>query len=292
MHRIYFLIYLILLGKLIFAQYSEDFVSTSAVNIGNEQYSVVKMSRQDKRVKVKYFAAKDYNGTPVYTRYQEWARSKNVIALSSGTYMTSCDASSAKPVGLCIDNGSVVNQSIETTKLDGLAIVYPAGGGGGMVVSNMKDCDLTVNVNGTNTTLCLKNSWDFSTFLSWAKDNQATVFQTHLFVYKNSLKVGGNGSPAVRERRFLAVGKDDEGNIMHYIVNLSGANTVYDASVKVKKYLNDRERLDITFMINLDTGCQNVFQVYQPNGRIDSRTGFSGTESLTQATNLVVYYYE
>ena len=275
-----------------FAQYSEDYVATSNLTIDNELYAVVKMSRQDKRVKVKYFAAKDYNGTPVYNRYQEWARNKNVIAYSSGTYMTDCNATSAKPVGLCIDNGSLVNRSIETSRFDGLAIVYPAGGGGGMVVSNMKDCDLTVNVAGTNTKLCLKNSWDFEKFLNWSRENQATVFQTHLFVYKNELSVFPGGSQTTGLRRFLAVGKDEDGNVMHYIVNLTGANTIYEASVKIKRYLNDREKLDITFMINLDPGCQNVFQVFRADGNVDGRKGFSGDTPISNAANLIAYYYE
>lgn len=292
MRFLFLLIGTIFMATRVFGQYSEDYVATSNYTIDNELYTVVKMSRQDKRIKVKYFAAKDYNGTPVYTRYQEWARNKNVIAYSSGTYMDLCDAAFAKPVGLCIDNGSLVNRIIETSRLDGLAIVYPAGGGGGMVVSNMKDCDLTVNMAGTNTTLCLKKAWDFEKFLNWSKENQATVFQTHLFVYKNALTVYPWGSEDRRARRFLAVGKNDDGNIFHYIVNLNGANTIYEASVKIKNYLNRRENLDITFMINLDPGCQNVFQVFKSNGTPDTRRGFSGNVSIANAANLVAYYYE
>jgi hypothetical protein len=49
---------------------------------------------------------------------------------------------------------------------------------------------------------------------------------------------------------------------------------------------------NLTFIINLDTGCQDVFEFYKPNGAVDRRKGFSGTAQLNQSTNLIVYYYE
>jgi hypothetical protein len=271
-----------------FAQYDEDYVETYSTNLGGETYSVVKMSRRDEKVKVKYFAAKDYNGKSVYQRYLDWSRNKKIVAYSSGTYMTACDASYAKPDGLCIDNGQLVNNEIKN--FDGLAIVYATGG---MVVSNLKDGDLSVtNGDGTKMTLNLNNSFDRTRFIKWAGENSATVFQTHLFYYKNSPRVFSNGSSEPRERRFLAVGRNDEGELCHYIVNLGGANTVYSATMKVAKFLQSNDGLNITFLINLDTGCQNVFGVNASNGSVDQRKGFSGTTPITNAANLIVYYYE
>lgn len=271
------------------AQYNDKYVEITNSIIENEWYSVVKMSRKDNRVKVKYFAAKDYNGTSVFSRYNEWARNKNIIAYSSGTYMTHCEAQLAKPVGLCIDDGILVNNTIENN-LDGLAIVYRTGG---MVVSNLKDRNLTVKyADGTSKTLNIRNAFELNEFIDWAKENSATVFQTHLFFYKNALQVHKDGSQSIRERRFLAVGTNSDGSIMHYFVNLSGANTIYDATLKVTKFLKNREGINITFLINLDPGCQNVFRVYDSEGNIYPGKRFQGDVPISNAANLVVYYYE
>ncbi|MHA8085391.1 hypothetical protein U8695_07415 [Aquirufa antheringensis] len=272
-----------------YAQYDANSVSTSSVSLQNELYSTIKMSRKGDHVKVKYFAAKEYNGTSVYERLNSWKRGKKIIAISSGTYMTECDPDIAIPVGICIDNGKVVNNNLDE-KLDGLAIVYATGG---MVASNLKNGDLTVSSGNGKRTLDVRNSFQRQEFIKWAQENSATVFQTHLFYYGNKLTIGSNSSPNKRERRFLAVGKDDSGDVKHYLVNLSGANTLYNATLKVSKYLQEYEDVEnLIFLINLDTGCQDVFQTYKPTGAVDARKGFSGKAPITQATNLIVYYYE
>jgi hypothetical protein len=121
----------------------------------------------------------------------------------------------------------------------------------------------------------------------------ATVFQTHLLYYKDQLGVGSNGSSQTRERRFLAVCKDEDDNIVHFLINLAGNNTLYEGTTKVADYLKRTEDVNsIIFMINLDTGCQNVFQAYDPAGNPVPGDGFNGKTPITNASNLVVYYYE
>lgn len=289
--KLKFLIGIMLLCQQItFAQYDENVISSSSVSIQNELYTTIKMSRSGERVKVKYFASKESNGLSVYDRLNAWRRGKNIIAISSGTYMTDCNASIAKPVGVCIDNGKVVNNDLRAN-LDGLAIIYASGG---IVASNLKSGDLNISSAGVNKTLDIrKNFFQRQEFISWAETNSATVFQTHLLYFGNKLQIASNSSPDKRERRFLAVGKDDSGGIKHYIVNLSGANTLYQATLKISKYLQDYEDvINLTFLINLDTGCQDVFEFYKKNGTKDNRKGFSGRSPVTQATNLIVYYYE
>ena len=290
MKTIITVLFFLFLCQSLIAQYDANFVSTSSASLQNELYSSVKMSRKGDHVKVKYFAAKEYNnGTSVYERLNSWRKGKKIIAISSGTYMTDCQASIAKPVGLCIDNGNIVNYDLKDN-LDGLVIVYPTGG---MVVSNLKNGDLTVNGPSGKKTLDIRNAFQRQEFIKWAKDNSATVFQTHLFFFSNKLTIGANSSQEKRERRFLAVGKDDSGDVKHYMVNLSGANTLYQATLKVSKYLQEYEDVEnLIFLINLDTGCQDVFETYKPTGGLDNRKGFSGKAPITQATNLIVYYYE
>lgn len=278
----------------LFDQYDSKYVETSTVADKVDSYSLIKMSRKDDRVKVKYFAAKDFNGSSVVQRYKQWSKNKNIIAYSSGTYMTSCDANLAKPVGICIDNGVVVNNSI-SDNLDGLGIVYQTGG---MVASNIKEGNLTVKKNdGSSLKIDLRNAFQRSQFIDWAKENNATVFQTHLFYYNNIIQVFPNGNKEKRERRFLAVAKDQNGIVCHYIVNIKSKNnsgyTIYDATVKVTNFLKKYEDVsNIVFLINLDPGCQDVFEVKTEKGLVDQRPGFKGTVPIENSANLIVYYFE
>jgi hypothetical protein len=239
---------------------------------------------------VKYFAAKE-NGKSVYDRYREWSANKSIIAYSSGTYMDLCGGNpiQANPVGVCFDAGKLVNARIKDG-MDGLIIVYATGG---VVASNLKEGNLSVKESSTGNSyvLNLRNAIDFGTFKTWAKQEEATVFQTHLLNYKGVLGVGTNGSSDTRERRFLAVCKDEDGNIIHCLINLAGNNTLYDATTKVSNYLSQFEDMDnIIFLINLDTGCQDVFQTFDENG--NTKSGFSGRMPVSTAANLIVYYYE
>jgi hypothetical protein len=273
------------------AQYDDSYVSMSTAVISGDPINVVKMSRKDNRIKVKYFACKE-GGKLVYNRYNEWAKNKNIIAYSSGTYMDNCDRPNiAAPVGVCFDGGNMVNGKIKDD-MDGLVIVYATGGA---VASNLKEGNLSVKetLSGKNYNLNLRKPLDFMTFKNWAGTEDATVFQTHLLYYRDQPGVGSNGSPATRERRFLAVCKDEDDNVVHCLVNLAGNNTLYDATTKVADYLKRVADMNsIIFMINLDTGCQDVFQAYDASGNRLPGKGFNGNTSINNASNLLVYYYE
>lgn len=103
------------------AQYDSDYVGTSTEVIDKEKYTVVEMTRKDQRIKVKYFADKDYNGKSVYSRYRDWSRNRSVVCASVGTYFDK----SKRPVGICIDDGYIINRT--EMDMDGLVIVYKTG---------------------------------------------------------------------------------------------------------------------------------------------------------------------
>ena len=181
--------------------YSDTYVDIASV----DDYKIVTMSRENDRVKAKYFAARDFDGKSVYERYQVWKRNNpGVILLSSGTYTDNY----FNPQGLTIDNGVVVNQNLIRDKMDALVIVYATGG---IAVTDLRQGDLSVN--GIPRRLNIRNSpYDLDDFIEWAKVQEATIFQTHLLVYKNEIKVNpANSSREKRERRFLAVGKGEDG---------------------------------------------------------------------------------
>lgn len=258
--------------------YDPSYVEISTVKHHNEDYNVVFMSRRDGHIKAKYFAAKDFNGNDVPTRYQLWSRGKNIICLTSAGYMDRFYT----PVGLTIDNGIKVNETLED--FDGLIIVYATGG---VVASNLEEGNLTAQ--GISNPLNLRKPMDKQTFLNWASNNQATVFQTHLFVYRNQLLPDINDH-VIRERRFLAVGTVGNDNVVHAVVNCPGQTTLKDGAERTLRFLNEYKGMNVTFMINLDPGAQNVFFLYDENGNLSPV--IKGTEPLSSAANLLVYYYE
>jgi hypothetical protein len=274
------------------AQYDDSYVSMRTANIGGDPINVIQMSRKDQRIKMKYFACKE-NGKLVGTRFNEWAKNKTIVAYSSGTYMDKCDEPNvANPVGVCFDGGNMVNGKIKDD-MDGLVIVYATGGA---VASDLKEGNLSVTESVSEKKYNLdirKKPMDFALFKNWAGAEDATVFQTHLLYFRDKIGVGSNGSVSTRERRFLAVCKDEDDNVVHCLVNLAGNNTLYNATTKVADYLKRTADMNsIIFMINLDTGCQDVFQAFDKTGNRVVGKGFNGNTDLSNASNLLVYYYE
>lgn len=264
--------------------YSADYVEISKVKHQNETYSVVTMRRDGDRVKAKYFAAKDYNGKSVYDRYLEWKlNNPNVVLLSSGTYMDDKE----NPQGLTIDNGVVVNENLIYGKMDALVVVYASGG---IAVSDLQAGDLSVS--GISRKLNLRKSGtDLDDFIEWAKEQDATIFQTHLLAYKNEVKVKyGTSDQKQRERRFLAAGKDKSGKVIHVIVHNPTAVSLYAGTEKALNFLRENKEMDVTFMINLDTGAQDVFELHNADCSVNQT--IKGQMLPSKAVNLLAYYYK
>lgn len=271
--------------------YDEDLVEMSTAVFQKDHFHIVSMDVSSQRIKVKYFAAMDpYNKKSVAQRFQSWRKGKKVIAVSSGTYMSSCIAPLAKPIGVCIDNGIVVNQFLES-KLGGIVVVQAAG-----KIESFKwdEQPYTIRYNDYQKSLSLKKPFDKTTFIEWAKATEATIFQTHLLVHQNQL----NTSECMTKecllkasRRFLAVCIDERGHEIHQLIHISKPYTLYEATSKVFHFLkNYKEVKEIKMMVNLDTGCQDVFDFYQSDGTKEKQ--IQGQFKESDAVNLLVYYYE
>jgi hypothetical protein len=274
--------------------YDPKYVEIKTLRIDNEPYGVIKFLRKDGRIKVKYFASKNYNGLTVADQYNAWATNRNIIGYACGTYMTTCYPTTALPVGICINQGKIINNALDTVNLDALVIVYATGG---VVCSNLDEGKLSItSKNGTKQVVNIRqNSYEFEDFKKWAQAEEATVFQTHLLAYEDKFLVKATASSKRQHRRMMAVCKLDNGDIVHYIINLNTEMDIYTASKKAFDYLKLHEEVkQIVFMINLDRGCQDVFGLYKPDGAEYRSPNFKGHETYTlkDATNALVYYYE
>ncbi len=267
--------------------YDPEYVEISSTVWDGDKYVMVTMKREGDRVKAKYFAASDYNGNSVYQRYNSWSAGKNIVLVCSGTYMND----SYQPVGLTIDNGVMVNNTL-SDEFDGLVIVYATGG---IVVSNLDEGNLYINCSGAGKYFDIRKSWDKAQFVECAKAMEATVFQTHLLIWNNELQLkntpGCKLPPCERERRFLAVCKDEDGNIHHIIVHSPTYSTLYEGARKVLKFLTEFKEMEkVVFMINLDTGYQDVFKLYDKNGNV--KDDIKGQKDLSIAVNILAYYFQ
>ena len=269
--------------------YDPEMVEVSTSSYKGYSFNVIYMNRglSGKRIKAKYFAAKDLNtGKSVPDRYSSWAIGKNVICATSGPYMDS--HIDPKPVGLTIDNGVIINESLHND-MDGLVIVYATGG---VVASNLEDKDLTVqggSISGVK--LNLFNSLHKTSFVKWCEDRKVSIFQTHLLIYKDELQISSvNSDQSKRERIFLAVGNDEDGNLVHCVINSPEFTTLYEGTKRVKQFLNEFKEMEVIFMINIDPSSHGIFEVFNQNGT--QNEFISGSQQISRAYNLLVYYYE
>jgi hypothetical protein len=266
-------------------QYDKNYVSQSSEVIEGELYTVVEMTRLDERVKVKYFADAT-NGVSVYNRYLNWSKNKSIIATTSGTYFS--NEKVPRPVGICLDDGIAINKTLITGKMDGFVIVYSTGG---IVASSLKEGNLTVNIANKPVTLNLNNPVDRVKFFNWGSQNGVTAFQTHLLYFKNKIQIFENSSENKRERRFMLATMNDKNVVNYYLVNLKGSNTLYAATQKVVKYIQNFTD-NIVYMVNLDTGAQDYYEVRDSDGKKINDESYSGVKDIKVSKNLLVFYFE
>lgn len=246
----------------------------------NAGYSIW-LYRTGKNVKAKYFAFTQ-NGKSIYQRYLEWKRGKQIISYCAGPY-TSQDY--RVPQGLTIDDGNLVNRNIDED-LDGLIIVERVGGV--RVADLEKPSSQCIYLVSIDRSLNPRNSSEEkNTFIKWARDQRATVFQTNLMYFKNE-KMFKDVS-ATANRRIFVLGIDN-GEVVHIIFNITNDVSLTKISKEIYNYLNNRNNFKVIGILNFDTGMYNIFQVFNEDGSEDSN--LRGTTSVSNAQNLMVYYYD
>ncbi len=254
---------------------------------GGINFTVYKFSRSSSggtKIKAKYFAQNAND------RFNSWKIGKNVLLACSGAFSVDWTTQSP-PLGLCVDNGHVVNKNLVKEKdkygnsLDGLVIVYGGGEAEGGIA--MKDIEKgRVCTQSPKRCYDIKNNdKDSFNFINWAESNYATVFQLPLMYsseYGNNFGSLYNGNRA--ERRFLALCEGNDGVIYHLIIDVPGQiNLNYSASKLINMLTSDFETLYSLSV--LDTGGKNILYEYM-NGYASKKADVD----ISLATNLIIYY--
>ncbi|WP_052593790.1 hypothetical protein [Aureispira sp. CCB-QB1] len=238
------------------------------------------LSRGAKKMNAVYFSEGD-----VYGKHKKWSNGKDVFLTCSGAFSDDLNKTAgALPVGINVENGYVKNRTVIKEGMDALVVVYATGG---IVVSDLTKGDLFLKSLGKEVNIRKDVSAKYD-FLDWAKKEKATVFQTQLLAYKNELKIDYQGRKQKRERRFLALATTNSGTLYHIIFNLPNGVYLYDGTKNVLDHLKD-QNMDVTAILNLDTGAYNVLQVNTGDYAIDSH--LKGATSISSAVNLLSYHY-
>ena len=273
--------------------YDTSLVKLRTENISdNSKIDIIYLSKKNQKIKTKFLAYK-VNNQSVYERFKDFYEKNSLIYYSTAAYSeNSFNVKTSTPAGLSVDNGEIVNRSFpKQGGLDALVIVQATGG---VVVSNLKENNLKLqggNANSEHLYKIRQNSNDKVRFLDWAKIVGATVFQTHLLIWEGKLTFENKlSSSSKRERRFLAIGIDENGNEIHCLINHAKYETLYISSKNILEFLQNEKGIKIKSMINMETGASDVAGFFMSNGV--KSTEFSGKMGPKKSHNFLIYYYD
>lgn len=225
-------------------------------------------------VKVKYFAQN------AYSRYSTWKKDKNVLLVCSGAFSETWDVNSV-PVGFTIDNGTVVNKSIDNV-MDGFVIVFEEL----IVALDLDYLESGIELeDGSTLSLNPRTSEsDKAIIKDMAVENSYTIFQTQMVYSQNkttnfiNLLYGKQ-----RERRYLALCTKGD-NYYNIMVDAPGYLYLNESSKSAKDVL-EYAGYTVNYILNLDTGDKNICYVNQGGSLVSI-----GDDDISKATNLIIFY--
>lgn len=247
-------------------------------------YKVYDFIKDGSTIKTKYFAQN------AYQQYENWKSGKTVLLVTAGAFSDSW-SSTAKPVGLCVDNGTIVNR-IPDQVMDAMVIVYKFGG---LFVADMDMKNITIKTDTGNVSLDPRSSSaDRYKFLNWSEKNAITLFQTQLvYSWDRTTNFTNLTFGPKKERRFLATCK--KGDVVHNIVIDAPDKLELNLSASYCKNVLEYDGFTVMHILNLDTGCKNILYVYDGSSLVNMAQVSSGCESdakIEKATSLLIYYTE
>jgi hypothetical protein len=257
----------------------------------NKTYKLYDFSRKgtsSTNIKAKYFA------TNAYSQYLKWKSGKKILLVTAGAFSDTW-LSDATPVGLCVDNGVIVNKSPNKV-MDGMVIVYNGAaqiGGIGVVDLDKKSikCESPYGSGNYKYFTPRDKVSHITPFLNWGKKAGLTVFQTQL-VYSEKKTEAENFSNLTygnkRERRYLAICKKD-GIVHHVVVDAKDEQYLMKGAKNVLKVL-DYDGFEVLYIMNLDTGDKNILYTYNGISLYNHNPSSSTRAKIEKATNLLVYY--
>ena len=238
-------------------------------------------NQSDSDIKVKYLA------TQPSSRFYQLKRRKQILLTCTAGFSTSW-MSNAKPKGLTVEKGRIINRVLQSS-MDGLVIIHNFGNETGRLTVIDLNYPIVYTGIAGQIEYDLKDYYDRRRFLRWVQRERLTLFQTQV-MYANQEKGFSNrnlyyGDKALR--RFL-VQCTKKRTRYQAIINIPEDPLELNyASTLVYEFL-DRSGYSIESIVNLDTGGKNILYAYDDLEDFI----FKSEKPLYYATNLIVYYLD
>ncbi len=251
-------------------------------------YDFSRKGTSSTNIKAKYFA------TNAYQQYLDWKSGKTILLVTAGAFSSGWD-SSAIPVGLCVDNGKIINKTAKS-EMDGMVIVYNgAAQQGGIVIVDLDKkpvvCEKPYGSGNYVSYYPRDSRTDAINFLDWGESEGLTLFQTQLVYSEKKSETENFGNLYYgdeRERRFLAICTKN-GVVHHVVVDAPDKQLLIQGTKYVKEVL-DYDGFNVLYILNLDTGDKNLLYVYNGNTLENLEPNSNENAKIDKATNLLVYY--
>jgi hypothetical protein len=214
----------------------------------------------------------------VYERYMEMRRQQQVILATTGGFTNAA----AQPEGLTTEAGTVVNAVLMHDR-HGLVLLH----NGELQVLNLKDGPFRLPGTEAPISSPLESLAGYSKLLTWARQNDATMFQTQLLAFNGRMTIDERrAKPQLRERRVLVLARElSTQQVEHVIFDVETPCLLADAAREICSVVAARGR-KVEAAVNLDTGAYNILQVYGPDG---GAAAPPSPVTIRKATNLIVY---
>lgn len=234
------------------------------------------------KVKFKFFSKTPSDPLP-YRQYEKWKTPKQkLLFYSSCAYMDHCEVQMGRPVGINIVNGILVNKVVDPN----LTAICMIANNGTISIKN-KNTDAFVAIPGKRMAT-LKETYYLDKILQQLTTSVGNVFQAHLMWYNNAyLNFTYNSKPA--KRRALAIAADAQGKKWFIMMNTSSPVRLANFASATGNFLLSRN-YTIESIVNLDTGCQNVFGCYKSDGSFVTDSHFLGDIPIQNASSILVGY--
>jgi len=257
----------------------------------NSTYNIYDFTKNGSGIKTKYFAQN------AYAQYLRWSSDKQILLVTAGAFSDSWE-NYGKPVGLCVENGYIINKVIQYN-WDGMVLIYNTN----QLLSDIVVVDIGVKnvivnaLDGSNQkyVYSLKSSAaDRMNFLNWGEHANITLFQTQLLYSTDKYSNNNLNNPYYgdsRERRFLAV--CTKNGITHDIIIDIPNEIKLNLATSYAKYVLEYAGYSVSYIMNLDTGDKNI--LYRYNGSyLQNMHPYKGNyperATIENATNLLVFY--
>jgi hypothetical protein len=232
------------------------------------------------QLKASYLAHQNVSG-----RYRNFRKGRRVVLATSGGFTNSL----RQPEGLTVEQGNIVNAVLMPDR-DGLVMVQPSGG---IRILNLKRQEFFLPLGRKQVKKIgnpLQSLIAYSELLEWCRSTRATLFQTQLLAYSDQMLIQrSKATTNLRERRLLALMSDARtGQTHHAIFNIKQSVNLAEISEEIFALIADRNK-KVEAILNLDVGSYNILETYDERGR--PIRGAWGPVSVSEATNLIVYYY-